>query len=132
MSTEPEAAVGTDQTDAHALASQLGDAITDLPEYEQFEEAQRRVQEDDDIQAQIDEFEDIRQEFMLARQTGQATQEDLQKVQQAQQELNEQPKMAEFLEAKQDLSDRLEELNTIISAPLAVDFGGEAGGCCQD
>lgn len=132
MSTEPDAVIPEDATDAHELARQLGDAITDLPEYEQFEETQRRVQEDDEVQEKIDEFEGIRQDFMLARQTGQATQEDLKKVQDAQQELHEEPVMAEFLEAKDALQSRLEELNTLVSEPLAVDFGGEAGGCCQD
>ena len=132
MSTEPESTVTDDVSDVETLASQLGDAITDLPEYERFEETQRRVQQDDDVQDRIEEFENIRQEFMLARQTGQATQEDLKKVQDAQSELHEEPVMAEFLSAKQDLQDRLETLNTLISEPLAVDFGGEAGGCCQD
>lgn len=132
MSTEPESTVTDDVTDVETLARQLGDAITDLPEYERFEETQRRVQQDDDVQERIEEFENIRQEFMLARQTGQATQEDLKKVQDAQNDLHEEPVMAEFLSAKQDLQGRLETLNTLISEPLAVDFGGEAGGCCQD
>ena len=26
----------------------------------------------------------------------------------------------------------LQELNKMISAPLSVDFGEKAGGCCQD
>jgi cell fate (sporulation/competence/biofilm development) regulator YlbF (YheA/YmcA/DUF963 family) len=40
--------------------------------------------------------------------------------------------MAEYLEAQAALQDRLETVNEAISEPLAVDFGGEAGGCCQD
>jgi cell fate (sporulation/competence/biofilm development) regulator YlbF (YheA/YmcA/DUF963 family) len=132
MSTESEPAVSSDDTDAHDIARELGAAITDLPEYEQFEAAQRAVQADDAVQAKIDEFENVRQEFMLARQTGQASQADVEELQTAQDELHEMPVMAEFLEAKQDLSERLAELNAHISAPLAVDFGGEAGGCCQD
>lgn len=132
MSTEPESTVTDDVADVETLARQLGDAITDLPEYERFEETQRRVQADDDVQEQIEKFENIRQEFMLARQTGQASQEDLRKVQEAQNELHQEPVMAEFLEAKQELQDRLETLNQLISEPLAVDFGGEAGGCCQE
>lgn len=132
MSTEPEAVGTTGETDAHDLARELGDAITELPAYERFEATQHAVQADDDVQAKIEEFEGIRQEFMLARQTGQASQEDLQRVQDAQRELHEEPVMAEFLEAKQALQDRLAELNAAVSAPLAVDFGGEAGGCCQD
>jgi cell fate (sporulation/competence/biofilm development) regulator YlbF (YheA/YmcA/DUF963 family) len=40
--------------------------------------------------------------------------------------------MAEYLEAQAALQERLETVNEAISEPLAVDFGGEAGGCCQD
>jgi cell fate (sporulation/competence/biofilm development) regulator YlbF (YheA/YmcA/DUF963 family) len=40
--------------------------------------------------------------------------------------------MREFLDAQDALSETLEAVNEAISEPLAVDFGGEAGGCCQD
>ncbi|WP_255170780.1 YlbF family regulator [Natrononativus amylolyticus] len=114
------------------LGRELGEAITELPAYREFEAAQTAVENSEEAQAKIDEFERIRQEFMLARQSGTATQEDLQTLQRTQDELHSIPVMAEFLEAKSRLSGRLEEVNKAISEPLAVDFGGEAGGCCQD
>jgi cell fate (sporulation/competence/biofilm development) regulator YlbF (YheA/YmcA/DUF963 family) len=40
--------------------------------------------------------------------------------------------MAEYLDAQEELQDKLESVNMAISEELAVDFGGEAGGCCQD
>jgi cell fate (sporulation/competence/biofilm development) regulator YlbF (YheA/YmcA/DUF963 family) len=115
-----------------ALGRELGAAIAELEEYQRFEDAKAAVESNEDAQAKIDEFEEIRQEFMLARQTGEATQEDLQKVQQAQAELHEIPAMAEYLEAQNELDVRLEAVNEAISDPLLVDFGEEAGGCCQD
>jgi cell fate (sporulation/competence/biofilm development) regulator YlbF (YheA/YmcA/DUF963 family) len=131
MSVETDReATGTESVEA--LGRELGAAITELDEYQQFEDAKAAVEADDDAQAKIDEFEGIRQEFMLARQTGEATQEDLQKVQQAQAELHELPVMAEYLEAQSELDARLEAVNEAISEPLLVDFGEEAGGCCQD
>jgi len=118
--------------DVDALARELGAAIAELPVYEAFAEARAAVQADDDLQAEISEFEQLRQEFALARQAGDATEADLQQLQQAQAELHDHPTMATYLEAQEALQDRLEELNRAISEPLAVDFGGEAGGCCQD
>jgi len=115
-----------------SLGRELGAAITELPEYERFEEAKAAVEASEEAQSKIDEFEDIRQEFMLARQTGEATQADLREVQQAQSELHELPVMAEYLEAQNELDARLEAVNEAISDPLVVDFGEEAGGCCQD
>ncbi|MFC6614615.1 YlbF family regulator [Halopenitus salinus] len=114
------------------LGRELGERIAELPEYERFDEARTAVENDEAVQEKIDEFERLRQEFTAARQTDQATKTGLQKVQRAQQELHSMPAMAEYLAAQSALSDRLERINEAISEPLAVDFGGEAGGCCHD
>ena len=137
MSTEttPDA-VESEDAEAAArateLAADLGDAIADLPSYERFAEAKAAVESDEDAQERIREFEGLREEFMLARQTGDATNEDLRRLQEAQQELHDIPLMAEFLQARSELELQLQELNETISAPLSVDFGEKAGGCCQD
>jgi cell fate (sporulation/competence/biofilm development) regulator YlbF (YheA/YmcA/DUF963 family) len=117
---------------ATELASELGEVITELPAYQEFMQAKEAVESDEDIQAQVREFEQLREEFMLARQTGDATNEDLRELQEAQQELNDIPEMAEFQAAQNRLELSLQELNELISDPLAVDFGGKAGGCCED
>ncbi len=114
------------------LGRELGEQIARTPEYERFEDAREAVQRDEDVQERIDEFERIREEFMQARRTGDASQSDLKRVQQAQSELHSMAVMREFLDAQDELSDTLESVNEAISEPLAVDFGGEAGGCCQD
>jgi cell fate (sporulation/competence/biofilm development) regulator YlbF (YheA/YmcA/DUF963 family) len=122
------------EADARAdeLAADLGAAVAELPAYRRFESAREAVQADADLQERIQEFEQLRQEFVLARQSGEATQKDVREVEQAQRELHSHPQMSEFLEAKAALQERLESLNEAISEPLALDFGGEAGGCCQD
>ena len=134
MSTEttPESADVDAAVRATTLASDLGDAISDLDSYERFEAAKAKVEDDQAAQEKIREFEAIREEFMLARQTGDANNEDLRKLQETQQELNEMPVMSEYLDAKSQLEMELQELNQMISAPLSVDFGEKAGGCCQD
>jgi cell fate (sporulation/competence/biofilm development) regulator YlbF (YheA/YmcA/DUF963 family) len=133
MSVDSDAAAATD--DDHAadeLARELGDAIRDLPAYERFEDAKRAVEENDEVQNRISEFESLREDFMLARQSGDADQEDVRRVQEAQQHLHDHPVMAEYLDAQDRLEERFEELNDAISEPLAVDFVGESGACCQD
>lgn len=138
MSLEPEAET-TETTDGveaaervESLATELGDAIADLPEYRDFLEAKRAVEADETAQEQIQEFEQVREEYMHARGTGQATQEDLMTLQQAQEELHDLPVMSEFLQAQNDLELRLQAINEHLSDPLAVDFGQKAGGCCED
>jgi len=124
--------MSVEQASIEDLGRELGERIARTPEYERFEAAREAVQRDEEVQEQIDEFEQLRAEFMQARQSGQATNADLHRVQDAQDELHSMPVMSEFLDAQDELSDTLETVNEAISEPLAVDFGGEAGGCCQD
>jgi cell fate (sporulation/competence/biofilm development) regulator YlbF (YheA/YmcA/DUF963 family) len=133
MSIETEAdGEASELTRVEELAGELGEAIAQTPEYQHFEETKEAVEEDDEAQEKVQEFEQMRQEFMLARQTGEATQQDVQKVQQAQQELHSLPVMEEYLEAQEALEEKMETVNKAISEPLAVDFGDQASGCCED
>ncbi|TKX87234.1 YlbF family regulator [Halorubrum sp. SS5] len=124
--------MSVEQVSIEDLGRELGERIAETPEYERFEEARAAVQRDEEVQQRIDEFEQLRAEFMQARQTGQATNAELQRVQEAQDELHSMPVMSEYLDAQEELEGTLEAVNEAISEPLAVDFGGEAGGCCQD
>jgi cell fate (sporulation/competence/biofilm development) regulator YlbF (YheA/YmcA/DUF963 family) len=132
MSTDTGADAMEDPTDLESMGRRLGERIAETSEYRAFEEAKAAVEQDDEAQERITEFEQRRSDFMVARQMGNASQEDLRELQEAQQELHSLPVMEEFLVAQDRLQDRLEAVNEAISDPLAVDFGGEAGGCCQD
>ncbi|WP_435360691.1 YlbF family regulator [Haloarchaeobius sp. DFWS5] len=130
IETSPDAAA--DDAAVDEKARELGAALRELPEYERFAEAQQAVEESDEAQEKIEEFESVRQEFMLARQTGQANQEDLQNLQETQQELHDIPAMAEYLDAQNRLDARLEAVNDVLSDELGLDFADEASGCCND
>ena len=132
MSIESETPDPAVDTDVEELATEFGEAITELPLYQRFVEAKEAVENDEEAQAQIEEFESIREEFMLARQTGQADQESLRELQNAQEELHSIPVMSDYLELQSELELRLQELNEMISDRLVVDFGEKAGGCCED
>jgi cell fate (sporulation/competence/biofilm development) regulator YlbF (YheA/YmcA/DUF963 family) len=131
MSVETDSPADSD-TDVETLASELGEAITEMPAYQTFLEKKSAVEADEEAQEQIQEVEQVREEYMMARQTGQAGQEDLRERQQAQENLHSIPVMSEFLQAQGDLELRLQALNEHISEPLHIDFGEKAGGCCND
>ena len=114
------------------LAEELGEIVAELPVYEEFLEAKTAVEADDDLQVEIEAFETQREEFLVARENGSATNDDLRDLQRAQQQLHERPKMSEYLQAQSELELQLQELNVTISEPLELDFGEKAGGCCQD
>ncbi|PSP27686.1 regulator [Halobacteriales archaeon QH_2_65_14] len=130
MSLDPE--TQAEERRIETLSEELGDAIAALPEYERFLEAKEAVTADEEAQERIAEFEKRREEYMAARQRGEATNEDLLELQSAQEDLHDIPVMSEFLRAKNDLELRLQAVNERISDPLAIDFGETAGGCCQD
>ncbi len=111
---------------------ELGESIRETEAYQEFEEARRAVEDHDELQEQIQEVNELRQQFHVARQNGQATQADVDAVRQAQQELHDHPVMEQFLTAQAELQQRLTAINDAISEPLAVDFGDEASGCCND
>jgi cell fate (sporulation/competence/biofilm development) regulator YlbF (YheA/YmcA/DUF963 family) len=131
MSVDSDTTADTDDS-VEDLARKLGDAIAELPEYERFLEKQDAVEADEQTQEKIAEFEEVREQYMLARQRGEATREDLREMQEAQQELHEIPVMREYLQAENDLELRLQALNEYVSDPLDIDFGEKAGGCCED
>ncbi|MFA9518093.1 YlbF family regulator [Halopenitus sp. H-Gu1] len=124
--------MSVEEVSVEDLGRELGEQIAQLPEHERLEAARSAVENDEAVQEKIEEFERLRQEFTAARQTDQATRSGLQEVQRAQEELHSMPLMAEYLEAQSALAERLATVNEAISEPLAVDFGGEAGGCCHD
>jgi len=132
MSIETENVTEVDGDHVDQLATELGESIAQLPVYQEYLQAKAKVENDADAQRAIEEFEQLREEFQMARQTGQATQEDLRKVQEAQEELNDIASMSEYLELQNELEARLAQINDLVSEQLEVDFGEKAGGCCQD
>lgn len=133
MSAETEGSSPADQeSEIIALSTQLGEAITELPEYQAYESARVAVTEDDTAQAQIRKFEQQRREFAAAQQAGEASEDDLMAIKELQQELHSLPVMEEYLEAQADLEERLEDINTALSDPLSIDFGTQVGGCCEE
>lgn len=132
MSIETENVTDVDGDQVDQLATDLGESIAQLPVYQRYLQAKAKVENDADAQRAIEEFEQLREEFQMARQTGQATQEDLRKVQEAQEELHDIASMSEYLEVQNELEGRLAQINDLVSDQLKVDFGEKAGGCCQD
>lgn len=119
-------------TTVEDLGSELGERLAATDEYERFETAKETVEASEEAQQRIEEFESLRTELTTARQTGSADQELIDEVRQAQHELNSLPEMAEYLDAEEKLQTKLDAINQAISAPLTIDFSGEAGGCCQN
>ncbi|PSQ45412.1 regulator [Halobacteriales archaeon SW_7_68_16] len=131
MSVETAGEADADRT-VDDVARELGERLAELPEYEAFVEAKTAVENDEEAQAAIEEFEAVRREFALARQTGEADKEDLRELHRKQNELDGLAVMREYREAGNELDARLEAIDDAVSAALELDFGERIGGCCQD
>ncbi len=131
MSVDSDTTTDPEQ-DIEALAREFGEALAALPEYDTFLEAKATVEADTEAQEQIAEFDRVREEYLAARQRGQATQKDLREMQNAQEALHDIPAMSDYLQAQNDLELRLQALNEHLSEPLEIDFGDLASGCCED
>ena len=115
--------------DVMELGTELGEALAGLPEYEAFEAAKETVDSHPDVQKKMQEFEQMQKEFMVARQQGEATEEDLDELRAVREELEAMEAMQELREAQDDLVEVLEAVNESISAELELDFGDSVGSC---
>jgi len=127
-----ESVARPDDRDPVALAAELGEALAASDEHERFAAAKAAVEADETAQARIDEFERERAAFLADRERGEATRADLRELERLQSDLHELDVVAEYLDAKSELDALLDATTGAVSDPLAVDFGGEAGGCCMD
>ena len=129
MSIDVDSKASIATSDIEKLGKLLGDAISNLSEYQTYEQLRTEVKKDIAAQDLINEFENQRQIFVVKRASGDATKEDLDKIGASQEELNNLPVMIKFLDAQKELSSRLNEVNEHISESLSLDFGDQIGGC---
>jgi|GEM_PF-1408636 cell fate (sporulation/competence/biofilm development) regulator YlbF (YheA/YmcA/DUF963 family) len=129
MSIDVDSKASIATSDIEKLGKLLGEAISNLSEYQTYEQLRTEVKKDIVAQDLINEFENQRQIFVVKRASGDATKEDLDKIGASQEELNNLPVMIKFLDAQKELSSRLNEVNEHISESLSLDFGDQIGGC---
>ncbi|MFL2520869.1 MAG: YlbF family regulator [Halobacteriales archaeon] len=129
MSTKTDSDLSTPSSEVETFGKLLGEAISNLPEYKEYEKARDEVKNDSEAQELINDFEKQRQLFIVKRASGEATKDDLEKVSESQEKLNNLPTMIHFLDTQQELLTRFEEANEHISEPLSLNFGDQIGGC---
>ena len=129
MSTKTDSDLSSQSSEIETFGKLLGESISNLPEYKEYEQSRAEVKNDSEAQELINEFEKQRQLFIIKRASGEATKEDLDKVGELQEELNNLPTMEHFLETQQELLAQLEKTNEYISEELSLNFGEQISGC---
>lgn len=113
------------------IIKEFARAISESQEFLSFEEARKKLKEDQKAQKLIKEFEDKQQLFQMFGNSGDS---------QAQAELNEYrekmlayPQIRDYLERQEALSRFFQELGKLISDVVGFDFGQACApptGCC--
>lgn len=113
------------------IIKEFAQAISESPEFLSFEEARKKLKEDQKAQKLIKEFEDKQQLFQMFGNSGDS---------QAQAELNEyrekmltHPQIRDYLERQDDLTRFFQELGKLISDVGGFDFSQACApptGCC--
>ncbi len=119
---------------AHQEASKkLGRAIKESGAYKMFEEANRRLQGDDEARQLLREYQQEQQQVQMLQSWGGAGQDDLDRVEKMRIMMTGNPTLKELFRAQDELVTQLKEVNRLMTEKLGFDFADmtkPAGGCC--
>lgn len=101
------------------------DTISDSEPYQQFVESQRRLNNDDEAQELLEEFQQTQQQ--VQQEFDQDTMQDLRDLKQ---EMEDNETLQEARQAETALLELLEETNEIISEQIGQPFAQTTGGGC--
>ena len=116
-------------------AQKLGQAILETPEYQRFATAQKAQIEDEEATRQIQNYNDLRRNFALQIQNTNPPEEEIQKIRATLQEefhkLRQNPIINEYIEANEEYSQLVENINGIINMYALGKEGGSCSGGCS-
>jgi cell fate (sporulation/competence/biofilm development) regulator YlbF (YheA/YmcA/DUF963 family) len=120
-------------TELRDVVVKLGSAIVETMEYQAYNAAERRFQNDPQAQILLKEHEDAQQSLQLMWQLKSSTEEEMQKLKNIKKLIEANQTLTEYFDAQDKLVPLLRELNEFISKRLNLDFSGltkPQRGCC--
>jgi cell fate (sporulation/competence/biofilm development) regulator YlbF (YheA/YmcA/DUF963 family) len=113
------------------IIKEFAQAISESPEFLSFEEARKKLKEDQKAQKLIKEFEDKQQLFqMFGNSSDSQTQAELNKYRE---KMLTHPQIRDYFERQDDLTRFFQDLGKLISDVAGFDFGQACApptGCC--
>lgn len=113
------------------VIKEFAQAISESPEFLSFEEARKKLKEDQKAQKLIKEFEDKQQLFqMFGNSSDSQTQAELNKYRE---KMLAHPQVRDYFQKQDDFTRFFQELNKLISDVAGFDFGQACTpptGCC--
>jgi cell fate (sporulation/competence/biofilm development) regulator YlbF (YheA/YmcA/DUF963 family) len=111
--------------------TKLAQAISKSPEFVAFEEAQKRLNESEDAQRLIREYQSKQRRFQMFGGFGNVA--DQSELQRARDAMTANREVRDFLKSQEELADFFRDVNRVIGKNLGFDFGqacAPAAGCC--
>ncbi len=96
-------------------AKELGKAIASSEEYKRYVEAREEVERDEKMQELFGRYEQLRDEFYQALESGQGNEELLGKIDALEKEISSNPKMKEYMEAEANFKKLIDKVNEKIA-----------------
>lgn len=107
-------------------AQALGNALKNTPPLRAYAEAAAKMEADAQATALLDELQRVQSDIRVRQSNGGVTQADITRLRELQYQVQTHPTIAAFIEAQQNATAFLPEVNQEISQLLGIDFASLA------
>ncbi len=107
-------------------AQALGNALKNTPPLRAYAEAAAKMEADAQATALLDELQRVQSDIRIRQSNGGVTQADITRLRKLQYQVQTHPTIAAFIEAQQNATAFLPEVNQEISQLLGIDFASLA------
>ena len=114
------------ETKLETAATQFVYTLSESPEVAGFQRAQARFEADDELTRLRSQYTQLVEQFQSRQLDGTLTQADIGRLRDLQQRINGHPTTVQFIEARNEVLEVLEQCNSAMSHLLGFDFAATA------
>ncbi len=120
--------------DLDTATKEFAEAVVESPEYREYIRTAELFEKDQDAQSLFQAFQNAQEQLSAQQQWGAGSTEEIQRVRDLEQQVQENTILTEHFKAQTELVDTLKELNTVIGEELGFDYATLAmppRSCCS-
>ncbi len=120
-----------EEAEVRAAAHAFAEALTETAEFQAFEQANERLRHDDAAQKAIQAFQNKQQSLQMMIRLNALSPEDRSELERLQKEFVEQPSVAAYMQAQEELKLLCQTASELLSERIGLSFASACGpGCC--
>lgn len=120
--------------DLDTATKTFAEAVVASPEYREYIRTAELFEKDTEAQSLFEAFQNAQQQLSAQQQWGAGSTDEIQRVRDLEQQVQENTTLSEHFKAQTELVDTLKELNTVIGEELGFDYAALAmppKNCCS-